>query len=146
MAGSEAAKEALYLSNFLGELGVSLSLPVTLGMDNQGAIDLAYNPEHHARTKHIDRRHFFIRECVEEGKLRVPYVTTTENMADFFTKPLPSKTFFYMRDAIMNVRACESTTSPDASSDKHPTTVRAQPEPGPIQLQHDALRGKVSPG
>ena len=26
-------------------------------------------------------------------------------MADFFTKPLPSKTFFFMRDRIMNVPA-----------------------------------------
>ena len=117
MAGSEAAKEALYLANFLGELGVSSSLPVTLGMDNQGATDLSYNPEHHARTKHIDRRHFFIRECVEEGKLCVPYVSTTENMADFFTKPLASKTFFHMRDVIMNVRPHESVATMDHGPD-----------------------------
>ena len=37
--------------------------------------------------------------------MRVPFVGTSENMADFFTKPLPSKTFFFMRDRIMNVPA-----------------------------------------
>ena len=72
-------------------------------MDNSGAIDLSYNPEHHARTKHIDRKHYFIRECVEDGRLRVPFVSTVDNMADFFTKPLPAKSFFRMRDIIMNV-------------------------------------------
>ncbi len=51
----------------------------------------------------IDRRHYFIRECVEEGKLRVPFVATADNMADFFTKPLHAKSFFHMRDIIMNV-------------------------------------------
>ena len=72
-------------------------------MDNKSAIDLAYNPEHHSRTKHIERRHYFIRECVENGRLHVPFVATAENMADFFTKPLANKTFFHIRDKIMNV-------------------------------------------
>ena len=89
MAASEAAKEALYLSNFLGELGLPSTTPVSLFMDNKSAIDLAYNPEHHARTKHIDRRHYFIRECVEEGRMRVPFVGTAENMADFSRSRCP---------------------------------------------------------
>ena len=88
MAGSEAAKEAIYLSGYLRELGFDSTEPTPLRMDNRSAIDLSYNPEHHARTKHIDRRHYFIRECVEDGKLRVPFVPTDENVADFFTKPL----------------------------------------------------------
>ena len=66
-----------------------------MGMDNQAAIAISYNPELHARTKHIvsiDRRHFFVRECVENMQLRVPYVNTVDNLADFFTKPLAKKT------------------------------------------------------
>ena len=112
MAGSEAAKEAIYLSSFLNELGVASSQPPPLHMDNKSAIDLAYNPEHHARTKHIERRHYFVRECVEQGRLRVPFVSTADNIADFFTKPLMGKEFFRMRDIIMNV--------PHGSS--HPTS------------------------
>ena len=73
--------------------------------DNQGAIDLAYdNPEHHQKTKYIDRRHFYVRELVERGQLEVPYVKTAENLADFFTKPLAVKTFRAMRDKIMNMQ------------------------------------------
>eukprot|EP00965_Chrysotila_dentata_P168794 5573881-Pleurochrysis_carterae.AAC.1 len=72
-------------------------------MDNMSAIDLAYNPEHHARTKHIDRRHFFVREQVESLEITVPFVNSAANMADFFTKPLPPKALFPLRDRIMNV-------------------------------------------
>ena len=103
MAASEGAKEAVYLSSFLTELGAPLTKPVEMGCDNRGAIDLAYNPEHHQRTKHIDRRHFYVRELVEEMKLRVPFVATADNWADFFTKPLKSKQFYALRDTIMNV-------------------------------------------
>ena len=52
----------------------------------------------------IARRHFFIREKVEDGDIVVPFVKSAENLADFFTKPLPPKVFFAMRDAIMNVK------------------------------------------
>ena len=103
MAGSEASKEGVYLRRFLEELGLGDSAPTELAMDNQSAIAISYNPEMHSRTKHIDRRHFFIRECVENHSLRVPFVATADNMSDFFTKPLPPKTFFRMRNIIMNV-------------------------------------------
>ena len=89
-----------------------MSEPPPLRMDNKSAIDLAYNPEHHARTKHIDRRHYFIRECVENGRLRVPFVATAENIADFFTKPLMGKDFFRMRDRVMNVPQSHTDSGP----------------------------------
>ena len=50
-------------------------------------------------------RHFYIRELVEEHRIRVPFVSTVDNLADFFTKPLKGKDFFRMRDVIMNVPA-----------------------------------------
>ena len=64
---------------------------------------MAYNPEHQGRMKHVDRRHFYLRELVEEHRLRVPFVSTVDNLADFFTKPLKPSTFYPMRDKIMNV-------------------------------------------
>ena len=89
-------------------LGFDMSEPPPLKMDNKSAIDLAYNPEHHARTKHIDRRHYFIRECVENGRLRVPFVAAADNIADFFTKPLMGKDFFRLRDKVMNAALAPS--------------------------------------
>ena len=111
MASSEASKEAIYLKRFATEMGIHDESPVELHGDNKGAIDLAYNPEHHSRTKHIDRRHFYVREMVENGEIVVPCVQTDDNLADFFTKPLSAKKFFSLRDKIMNV----PTQSRDAS-------------------------------
>ena len=72
-------------------------------MDSQSGIRVAYNPEHHGRMKHVERRHFFVRECVEHHKIRVPYVNTIDNLADFFTKAKVGAEFVRMRDLIMNV-------------------------------------------
>ena len=66
-------------------------------------VDVSYNPEHHTRMKHVERRHFFVRECVENHSLRVPFVSTVDNFADFFTKALAGPQFFKLRDEIMNI-------------------------------------------
>ena len=103
MAASEAAKEAVYLQEYLGELDITSDKPIALALDNKSAIDISHNPEHHSKTKHIRRRHYFIREMVEDLRISVPFVPTNENVADFFTKPLKAAQFFYLRDKIMNV-------------------------------------------
>jgi len=77
--------------------------PTDCATDSKSAKDLSYNPEHHNRTKHVERRHFFIRDMVEKFELRVPLVSTVNNYADFFTKPLKSKAFFGLRNKIMNI-------------------------------------------
>ena len=105
MAASEATKEAIYLRHFLEELDEGTVDALSLSVDNKAAIDLAYNPEHHQKTKHIERRHFYVREVVESGKLVVPFVASADNLADFFTKALDGAKFFSMRDVIMNVRS-----------------------------------------
>ena len=103
MAASEAAKEGIYLRSFAAELDKSLiDGPTPIHADNKAAIDLSYNPEHHQRTKHINRRHFFIRDCVENMEISVPFVGTADNRADFFTKALPQRQFFALRKLIMN--------------------------------------------
>eukprot|EP00965_Chrysotila_dentata_P007619 248235-Pleurochrysis_carterae.AAC.1 len=103
VAASEATKEAVHLRALFSELGLPADAQTPLSMDNMSAIDLAYNPEHDARTKHIDRRHFFVREREETLEITVPFVQSAKNMADFFTKPLPPRQFFPLRDLIMNV-------------------------------------------
>ena len=103
MAGSEAAKEAISISALARELGLHDDSPIDLHMDNRSAIDVSYNPEHHGRMKHVARRHFFIRECVENHQIRVPFVRTDGNQADFFTKVLPGRKFFPLCNIIMNV-------------------------------------------
>ena len=103
MALSEAAKEAVYLDRFLTDLELPNSGTMKLATDNSAARDLAYNPEHHEKTKHIERRHFYVRELVENNTLVVPYVSTHENLADFFTKPLAGDAFYSARNKTMNI-------------------------------------------
>ena len=58
--------------------------------------------EHHDKMKHVQRRHFYVRDMVETLELEVPYVRTDDNIADFLTKPLSAAKFYAMRAIIMN--------------------------------------------
>eukprot|EP00964_Phaeocystis_antarctica_P061655 scaffold36856_cov62-Phaeocystis_antarctica.AAC.1 len=75
-----------------------------LRADNKAARDLSYNPELHNRTKHVARRHFFIRDMVEAFELNVPLISTVNNYADFFTKTLKPGSFSSMRNKIMSIK------------------------------------------
>ena len=77
---------------------------------NKSAIDTAYNPEHHTKMKHVERRHFFVRELVENMLIRVPFVATADNLADFFTKPLDKSAFCPLRNRIMNITYAPKST------------------------------------
>ena len=66
---------------------------------------MAYNPEHHDKMKHVQRRHFFVRDMVESFELEVPFVPTERNVADLFTKPMKNATRFReLRNIAMNIR------------------------------------------
>ncbi|GBM73103.1 hypothetical protein AVEN_198777-1 [Araneus ventricosus] len=84
---SEAVKEVLWLTRLYQGI-VNLKEVPTLQVDNQAAVKLAHNPEYHRRTKHIEIKHFFIREKVMEGKLHVEQVSTKRQLADIMTNPL----------------------------------------------------------
>jgi hypothetical protein len=57
-------------------------------MDNQLAITLSKNSIFHERSKHIDVRYHYIRECVDEGRIIIDYRVTEEQVADILTKAL----------------------------------------------------------
>ena len=65
--------------------------------------------------KHVERRHFYVRELVEENRLRCTFVSTVDNLADFFTKDLKASVFFPMRDKIMNVARSDAQSSRSSS-------------------------------
>jgi hypothetical protein len=88
MVATTAAKQALWLRNLLSELTGTQPKAVTLRVDNNSAITLMKNLVFHGRSKHIDIKYHFIRECVEHGQIVVKRVGTWEQKADALTKPL----------------------------------------------------------
>ena len=91
IAGTEAAKEAVWIQAFLQAIDVPKDhiLPVHLYGDNQSANALARNPEYHVRTKHIHGKQRYITEMVEQGIINVTYIPTARMIADTLTKALP---------------------------------------------------------
>ena len=57
-------------------------------------------PVIHSRTKHIDIRHHFIKEYVENHDICLEYVKTEDQLADIFTKPLGVETFYKIRNEL----------------------------------------------
>ena len=76
IAACQAAREALWWQKLLHELGVARHPTTVIYSDSQGSIALSKNPEHHARSKHIDIRHHFIREQVAANRISLQYMPT----------------------------------------------------------------------
>jgi len=90
IAASEAAKEAIWLKNFIGDLGVvpAIKEPMEIFCDSESVVALAKEPRDHGRSRHIDRKYHFIRHRIEEGLLVAKRVSSDENPADPLTKGL----------------------------------------------------------
>jgi hypothetical protein len=97
VAASEASKEAVWLRSLLLHLGHGQSHPTALFGDNNGALRLIEDASFHARVKHIDVRHHYVRECADRGEISVSYVPSSNNIADGFTKALDTPSFTRIR-------------------------------------------------
>ena len=88
IASNHAGAEAIWLRHFLEELGFPPKGATTILADNQSAIAVAKNPEHHGRMKQLLLSYHWIRDQVETGTLQLEYVPTGEMTADIMTKAL----------------------------------------------------------
>jgi hypothetical protein len=91
IAGAHTAKELIWLRQLLTRLSFAMNSPTTLLMDNQSAITITKNPTHHECTKHIKVHYHFLKRMVEDGKIKLEYVPTMEQLADAMTKGLACK-------------------------------------------------------
>lgn len=92
-AMSHAFKEALWLRVLLGFLCFPVPRPFPILSNNQAACSLSNSPSISAHSKHIDIRHHFIRDHVQDGSFSTVWIPTTDMPADIFTKPLPFPIF-----------------------------------------------------
>ena len=77
------------MQNLLKELGYEVSCPSKLFIDNQSALTVAKNPEHHGQMKHLDICYYWLCDMVEKGSIDPLYLQTNEMPADILTKALP---------------------------------------------------------
>ena len=88
VAGVAAGKEICWMKNLLSEIGYKPTSPSTLFMDNQSAIRVAKNPEHHGRMKQLDLSFFWLRDQVDCKRIHPVYLQTENMPADLLTKAL----------------------------------------------------------
>ena len=86
MALSEVVKELKFIVKLLQTMNIEVELPITVHVDNVGAIWLSNNRTTSDRTKHIDIRTSFVKEYQEDGKIIIKFVKSEEDEADIFTK------------------------------------------------------------
>jgi transposase InsO family protein len=92
MSLAHAVQEALWIKSLLGQY-LDFNEPMVIYEDNQGAIDLTVNSKNHSRTKHIDIKYHFLKEKVRDKEIQVKFCSTSDMIADIFTKPLGSNLF-----------------------------------------------------
>ncbi|XP_034593709.1 uncharacterized mitochondrial protein AtMg00810-like [Setaria viridis] len=100
IAAATAACQGVWLARLLAELKEEKIGAITLKIDNQSAIALSRNPVLHDRSKHIDVRYHYIRECVEENRVQLQSIGTSEQLADILTKALGREQFCSLRSRI----------------------------------------------
>ena len=101
MAATELVKELKWAKGLLIDMGFNVNQPMIMYCDNQAAIQIAAHDTHHDRVKHIAIRHFFIRDEIKSGAIKMEWVSTQQQMADIFTKTLGSTLFTKFVDKIM---------------------------------------------
>ncbi|XP_059638781.1 secreted RxLR effector protein 161-like [Cornus florida] len=91
--------QLLWMKQILLDYGVNQGT-ISIFCDNTNTINISNNPVLHSRTKHIDIRHHFLRELVEQNVVSLEKVHTDKNLADILTKPLEVPKFSHFRKSI----------------------------------------------
>jgi hypothetical protein len=89
IVGATAACQGVWLSRLLTDLLNTKVIASLLYIDNKSALALAKNPVLHDRSKHIDIRFHYIRDCINNGVLETDFIRTGDQLEDLLMKPLP---------------------------------------------------------
>ncbi|GJX32757.1 retrovirus-related pol polyprotein from transposon TNT 1-94 [Tanacetum coccineum] len=95
IAMSRCCAQILWMRSQLKDYGFEFN-KIPLYCDNKSAIALCCNNIHHSRSKHIDIRHHFIREQVENRVVELYFVETNYQLADILTKALIREQFKFL--------------------------------------------------
>ena len=96
MALSDTSRQAVWIQSLLRELGYIIRTIPKCG-DNQSSIFIGSNPVQEHRSKHIDIRYHYVRQLIEEKKIKLFFIEGADNPADLFTKNLAAPKFIKFR-------------------------------------------------
>ncbi|PKU61534.1 putative mitochondrial protein [Dendrobium catenatum] len=89
--------DIIWLRRLLSDFGIHQTTPTDIFCDNTSAIALANNPVFHARTKHIEIDHRFVRDHIQQQNIRILPISIIDQTADIFTKSLSTPRFQLLR-------------------------------------------------
>ncbi|MCO5602493.1 hypothetical protein L7F22_056625 [Adiantum nelumboides] len=93
VAAALASREALWIFELITELKLPFNVstaPITLFCDNQSTIALAESPSFSSKLEHIKNSFHVLKELVANGFIKLVYVPSAKNWADFLTKFVPT--------------------------------------------------------
>ena len=111
VALASGLKQLLWISQIIEECEIKVNYPCQVHEDNEGCIAIANNPMAQKRTRHMEIRYHFIRDYVNDGKIKISHCRTTRMLADMLTKALPGPALTQQRARIMS----DIKVSPDQS-------------------------------
>ncbi|GJY58501.1 hypothetical protein Tco_0458393 [Tanacetum coccineum] len=97
VAAASCCGQVLWLQNQLLDYGFNF-MNTIIHIDNQSTICIIKNPVYHSKTKHIEIRHHFIRDCYEKKLIQVQKIHTDLNVADLLTKPFDGPRYYFGKD------------------------------------------------
>jgi hypothetical protein len=95
IAAASCSSQVLWLQNQLLDYGYNF-LNTVIYIDNSSTICIIKNPVQHSKTKHIEIRHHFIRDCNEKRLIQVLKIASEHNFADLLTKAFDVSRFQYL--------------------------------------------------
>lgn len=104
IAASTAACQGVWMARLMSELMGSQATAPVIMVDNRSAISLVKNPVLHDRSKHIETKYHYIRQCAENAEenkaISVEPISTGEQLGDIYTKALSRHRFEELRSKI----------------------------------------------
>ncbi|GJT06490.1 putative ribonuclease H-like domain-containing protein [Tanacetum coccineum] len=95
VAAANCCGQVLWVQNQLLDYGFNF-MNTKIHIDNESIICIVKNPVYHSKTKHLEIRHHFIRDCYEKKLISVEKIHTDLNVADLLTKPFDRPWFNYL--------------------------------------------------
>ena len=96
IATSLCCAQILWMKQTLSDFDLSFE-HVPIKCDNTSVISISKNLMQHSRTKSIDIRHHFLRDHTQKGDITLEFVSTKDQLANIFTKPLSEEQFVDIR-------------------------------------------------